>query len=755
MQNSEPSIIPKPKILSLLEGKTNLGLIKSISLKNNSESEIISAKLFQKFFSKINTLELRSISDSSNNIFIEINNNLKINNEGYFLTIKENNFIKVQASSASGLFYAFQSFKQICNPTLEKNLSTELLIQNCKIMDEPRFAYRGMHLDVSRHFFDVNFIKTYIDMIALHKMNVFHWHLTDDNGWRIEIDSYPELTKTAAWRVDRRNEPWKEWSPIKENEKATYGGFYTKREIKEIVKYASEKHIKIIPEIEMPGHTSEGFSAYPALSCKGNYIPVNPGSYWPNTDIFCAGNNDVFTFLETILEEVIELFPGNYIHIGGDEADKTNWKKCIKCQKRINDENLKNEEELQSWFIKKIEKFILSKNKDLIGWDEILEGGLAKSATVMSWRGIKGGVEAANQGHDVIMCPVTHCYFDYYQTDPESAPKAFGGLITLKKVYSFDPIPKSISKEKSHLILGGQGNLWTEYVQNNNIAQYRVLPRMSALSEVLWSGPGTDTYENFYVRLKKLKDRFKILGWKYSEGFFEVSINSTRNHLKNNMLISISSEKPDKPIYYTIDNTEPTINSKKYIKPFIINKTTIIKAAVFNNNKPAGKIMKQTFSFHKAIGKTIHYNSLFSSRYPGSGDATLINGINGSKNYNDGKWQGWKKNNAEIIIDLHKKENINNLSISFLESHNVWIFLPKKISISFSNDLKTFFDEKEIIIKQNNKNSPPNRQLFKTENLNLNYRYIKLIIKNQKFCPDWHNGSGGDCWLFIDEVQVN
>ena len=756
MSKTELNVIPKPTHSSLLPGKTNLKTIKTIALSNNSKAEISCRRLFQKFFSEFGSLDfVEKESIKVNTILIQLDSTLNIKSEGYSLNIGKNNFIELKASSSSGLFYGFQTFRQLCDPELEKKVTKNLFIQNCKIIDNPKFEYRGMHLDVSRHFFDVDFIKTYLDMISFHKMNVFHWHLTDDNGWRIEIDNYPELTKTAAWRVDRRHEPWKEWSPIKENEKATYGGFYTKEDIKEIIKYASDRHIKVIPEIEMPGHTSEVFSAYPELSCNGKYIPVNPGSYWPNLDIFCAGNDSVFTFLENVLSEVIELFPSNYIHIGGDEAEKTNWKKCSKCQRRIKEEGLKNEAELQSWFIKRIEKFILSKKRDLVGWDEILDGGLAKSATVMSWRGTKGGVEAAKMGHEVIMCPVTHCYFDYYQSDPEKAPKAFGGLITLKKVYSFEPIPKEIPNDKKHLILGGQGNLWTEYVQNNKIAQYRVLPRMTALSEVLWSGSSRGSYENFYKRLLKLQKRFDVFDWNYSKGSFDLKIETSRNKETKELTINISSEKPRKPIYYTLDNSNPTINSFKYSRPILLNKSSIIKAALFIDNKIAGKILNRTFNFHKAIGKSLYYENKYSDRYPGSGISNLINGENGSENYSDGKWQGWLGEDAEVIIDLDKKTKVDRVSISFLESHNVWIFLPNQIDLSFSNDQTSYYQSKSLIINQSEYEKKPNRNSFSIENLDVNCRFIKVMVKNQKVCPDWHTGSGGKTWLFMDEINVN
>ena len=517
----EISIIPQPQSITILDGKTNLSHMSSIIIASGKKEEKDIGLLFEKLLNKKYDIKLTVKSiPVKKTITISLDKTYDIKDEGYELIIKDNS-IKLFATTYGGLFYGYQSFYQILKTEYspDNDISDEL--SNCKIIDYPKFGYRGMHLDVSRHFFDVTFIKTYIDMIALHKMNVFHWHLTDDNGWRIQIEKYPELTKTAAWRVDRTSEYWKEQSPIQQDEKATYGGYYSKEEIKEVIDYASKKNIRIIPEIEMPGHTSEVFSCYPELSCNGNRLDVQPGTYWPGVDIFCAGNDNVFKFLENILDEIIELFPGEYIHIGGDEADKKFWKECVKCQSRIKKENLKNEDHLQSWFIKKIEKYILEKNKKLVGWDEILEGGLAKSATVMSWRGYEGGIESAKSGHDVIMCPVSHCYFDYYQADPKISPKAFDGYINLEKVYSFNPVPKELNEDEMKHIIGGQGNLWTEFVQNPKMVQYRVLPRMTALSEVLWSGPGENSYEDFLKRLDILMLEFEKLNWNCAPHSFE------------------------------------------------------------------------------------------------------------------------------------------------------------------------------------------------------------------------------------------
>ena len=749
------NIIPKPTSIKAKDDYIDINRIEIIIVENNLVGERNVAELFQSFLSPIKGLGISSINKNKKRILVSLNTSYDIPEEGYKLSINGDQKVDLKASSVSGLFYGFQSFRQLCDPELETgSRPTSTKVPMCIIEDSPKFGYRGMHLDVSRHFFDVEFVKTYIDMIALHKMNVFHWHLTDDNGWRIEIDKYPLLTEKSAWRVDRRHEPWKKQSPPLENEIATYGGYYTKDQIREVIEYASKRNIAVIPEIEMPGHTSEVFSAYPELSCKGDYIPVNPGSYWPNTDIFCAGNDKVFTFLENVLEEVIDLFPGRYIHIGGDEADKMNWEKCPKCQDRIASESLKNEHELQSWFIKRIEKFILSKDRKLVGWDEILEGGLAKTATVMSWRGMDGGIESAKAGHDVIMCPTSHCYFDYYQANPETSPEAFGGYTTLKKVYSFDPVPPELSNEEAKFILGGQGNLWTEYVQTPERAQYRVLPRMSALSEVLWSGPGSNSYEDFYSRLKRLLLRFDIMGWVYAPGSFFVNILSEQTEDSGSYAIKLISEKPGEEIRYTTDGSLPASNSALYENPIFLNQKTTIKAALFIDQSIAGKVSEKTIFFSKAIGKKTKYLTSYSNRYTGTGMQTLVNGLTGTIAHNDGYWQGWLEQDLEVVIDLEEKENIMGVSIGFLESHGVWIFLPVGLEVSFSNDGKSYKNPIVIEVKDGKRNGSANRTTVQSPEINLSARYIKIKAINRGTCPDWHPGAGGKSWIFADEIFV-
>ena len=434
-----------------------------------------------------------------------------LGDEGYRLDAGPRK-IRITAGSGAGFFYGTMTLRQLIPP----DRRGKIRIPAVKIADKPRFKWRGMHLDVCRHFFPVVFIKKYLDILAMHKMNVFHWHLTEDQGWRIEIRQYPKLTEIGAWRVDREHQHWNERTPPEPGEKATYGGFYTQDEVKEIVQYAAERFITVVPEIEMPGHAVAALASYPELSCTGGPFTVMPGSYWPINDIYCAGKERTFEFLENVLSEVADLFPGPYVHIGGDEAGKANWEQCSDCQARIQNEGLHDEHELQSYFIKRIERFLASKHKKLIGWDEILEGGLAPQATVMSWRGMEGGIEASKTGHDVVMSPTTHCYLDYYQSaDQENEPVAIGGYLPLDTVYTFDPMPPDLEADKQYHILGAQGNVWTEYMPNVNHVEYMALPRLCALAEVVWSAPEKRDLTGFKNRLKAHYKRLDMLDINY------------------------------------------------------------------------------------------------------------------------------------------------------------------------------------------------------------------------------------------------
>ena len=452
----------------------------------------------------------------SGSVFMMLDTAIK-NNEGYLLTITPKKII-IKAKSAPGLFYAVQTIRQLMPTDVEKPLVVKgfrLAVPACEIKDAPRFTYRGMHLDVCRHFFPPEDVKRYIDMIALNKMNTFHWHLTDDQGWRIEIKKYPGLTQVGAFRKETLVGHGGKQPFVYDGK--PYGGFYTQDEIRDIVAYARSKFVTIIPEIEMPGHALAALAAYPGLSCTGG--PFDVYTRWGVVDdVYCAGKDETFNFLEDVLTEVTGLFPGKYIHIGGDECPKTRWEKCPLCQKRIKVEGLKDEQELQSYFIQRIEKFLNSKGRKIIGWDEILEGGLAPEATVMSWRGTDGGIAAAQQKHNVIMTPGQYVYLDHYQCEPADQPLAIGGYLPLEQVYSFNPLPSELTPDEQKYILGIQGNVWTEYIGTRDYLDYMTYPRMFAIAETGWTPDRLKDFDDFLARFEILKKRYDVMGINYFKG---------------------------------------------------------------------------------------------------------------------------------------------------------------------------------------------------------------------------------------------
>ncbi len=580
----EISIIPKP--VELIQTERSFK-IKSNPVVYYSHDELaFEATYIKDMLDKLtgkNTSTIRNENPEglSGAIVLSLDDRID-HEEGYQLSIDKN--ISIAGKTPEGVFHGLQSLRQI----IFQSKANNDFLPGITIKDHPRFSWRGMHLDVSRHFFDKEFIKKYIDILALHKMNTFHWHLVDDQGWRIEIKKYPKLTEIGAWRVDREHLTWNQRPPQIPGEKATYGGYYTQEEIKEIVEYAARRHIVIVPEIEMPAHVSSALAAYPEYSCHGRPITVPSGGVWPITDIYCAGKEETFTFLEDILTEVMELFPSKLIHIGGDEADRTEWKKCRHCQRRIATENLQNEKELQSYFISRIDKFLTQNERRLIGWDEILEGGLAENATVMSWRGEQGGIEAAKMNHDVVMTPVSHCYFDYYQSlDKDIEPPAFGGFIDLRKVYEYEPVPIELDENKKQHVLGAQGNIWTEYIDSGRHVEYMALPRMSALSEVLWTPRESKDFDSFVSRLENLLNILTSNEINYHIPAPEllpeiIFIDSLQIVLENPWKIG--------NIHYTLDGSYPTEHSSVYVDPITIKSNGTIRTLTRLDNGKTSKI---------------------------------------------------------------------------------------------------------------------------------------------------------------------
>ena len=528
-------IIPQPLSLVMNEGSFVIDNTTAVKFPKNDKETVKVVHFFTEYVKRVTGFELKDSKTKGKKISFSIEKINEIGSEGYLISVNPNE-ITVKANTSKGLFYGVQSLLQ----TLPFVRTNDLVqIPSMEIKDYPRFQWRGLMLDVSRHFFAPELIKEFIDLLATYKMNVFHWHLVDGAGWRLEIKKYPKLTQQAAWRVDDWGKSWN-WAEVEFNadrNKSTYGGYYTQEQAKEIVAYAKARNITVVPEIEMPGHSEAAMAAYPELSCNPKNHFGQTGNFFASKveSNYCAGNEQAFAFLEDVLTEVLAIFPSKYIHVGGDEVDKKSWKNCVKCQGRMKTEQLKDEKELQSYFIRRMEKFLVSKNRKMIGWDEILEGGLAPEATVMSWQGEAGGIEAAKMGHDVIMTPGSPCYFDHYQGDPETEPLAIGGFNTLKKVYKYEPIPAELNAEQAKRVLGSQANLWTEYIPTAEQAEYMILPRMPALAEVLWSSKEQRNWENFNQRLQPHLEGFEQKGLHYSKGNYKVDIKPI---VANNLLCS-------------------------------------------------------------------------------------------------------------------------------------------------------------------------------------------------------------------------
>ena len=758
------SIVPKPVMM-----KTGTGqfVIKRTTVILVRDNDVEATKIARFFADRIRfsggpLLEVKGLTKEDKNlpaVVFELQpKRSTLPDEGYELKITPKQVL-LTGKTGAGLFHGVQTLFQllpseICRHNLPMSYK-EWELPVVTIKDYPRYPYRGMHLDVSRHFFPKEFVKRYIDLISMYKMNTFHWHLTDDNGWRIEIKKYPKLMQIAAWHVDHEDLPWNERPAQQPGEKATYGGYYSQDEIRDIVQYAADRYVTIIPEIEMPAHSVEVLAAYPQFSCTGGPFTVPTGSYWPNFDILCAGNDSVFTFMEDVLTEVMALFPSKYIHVGGDEADKTNWKKCPKCQERMKAEGLKDEKELQSYFIKRIEKFIVSKNRKMIGWDEILEGGLAPEATVMSWRGVEGGIAAARMGHDAIMTPGAYCYFDHYQADPASELKAIGGFTTLKKVYSYEPTPAELTKDEAKHILGAQGNLWTEFIPTPAHAEYMAIPRMLALSEVVWSPKSIRNWTDFRHRMASQYIRLKLMKVNYSNGSYKAEVNTEYDKKTNLVKVILGSEQLDVPIRYTLDGNDVNSTSTLYSGPFEIKHNGVIKAGLFVEGQLKEKATEMPLIFHLAIGKPVQYLTNYSDRYPAAGNIALTDGLRGSINHRDGLWQGFLGNDIDLIIDLGREMPVNSVQANFIQNQKSWIFLPVVVEYSLSSDGKKYHSFNEVL----NSISPKEEQSF-IQPFNFQFmantkaRYVRVKAKNLGKCPAWHEGAGEPCWMFADEIVV-
>lgn len=651
----------------------------------------------------------------------------ELGKEGYDLEVTPN-AVTIRAPQPAGLFYGVQTLRQLLPPEIESTEPISKLTIPCmKISDQPRFTWRGMLLDCGRHFMTKDFVKRYIDLLAYHKMNRLHWHLTEDQGWRIEIKKYTKLTEVGAWR--------------KYEDGTVYGGFYTQEDIKEVVAYAQSRYVTVVPEIEMPGHSVAALAAYPEFSCTGG--PFEVETQWGvHKEVYCAGNESTFRFIEDILTEVIALFPSEYIHIGGDECPKDRWKDCTKCQARIKREGLQDEHELQSYFIKRIEKFLLSKNRRLIGWDEILEGGLAPAATVQSWRGVDGAVAAAKSGHDAIVSPTSHAYFDYDV-----------GTTDLRKVYAFEPIPSELSEKERQHILGGECNMWTERAPQEAVDS-KVFPRLVAMAECLWSFPQHKDFANFHQRLQRHYQRLDAFGVKYGAESRPVSIFASFDPAARKFTITLETGEKDLQLYYSLDGSEPALTSYLYQAPFALSDTAVVKARAFKAGNPYGEMAERRFVKHAALGKKAGLSKPYSPKYTGGGEFALTNGMCGTLNFRDGLWQAFEQDDLEAIIDLEKLTLIQRITAGFLQNSGSWIFFPTAVEYALSADGQEFQTLATLTHDVSPKQQDAIIKDFAFELRNVSARYVRVRAKNVGICPAWHPGAGGKAWIFMDEIIV-
>lgn len=750
-QTADFHVVPLPKVVKAAQGGNfELSAKTCIAYPQGDKALKRNADYLAAYIKQATGLTLPVTSMSVQRGCIKLTASLKDSNpEAYNIRVNSD-IILLDGASAAGNFYAVQTLRK----ALPQGSATTVMVPATEVNDKPRFAYRGAHLDVSRHFVTTDSVRRFIDMLALHNINRMHWHLTDDQGWRIEIKKYPRLTEIGSKRAQTvigHNTGRYDGKP--------YGGFYTQKEIKEIVKYAAERNITIIPEIDLPGHMQAALAAYPELGCTGG--PYEVWQMWGVSDnVLCAANPKVYKFIDDVLDEVVKLFPSEYIHVGGDECPKTQWQKCPKCQAFIKEHHLEGdgkhsaEERLQSYVINHAEKHLNALGRQMIGWDEVLEGGLAPNATVMSWRGEAGGIEAAKQHHKVIMTPNTYLYFDYYQSaDPTTEPEAIGGYLPIEKVYSYEPMPKSLTPEEQKYIIGVQANCWTEYMPTYRQVEYMELPRMAALSEVQWCAPEQKDFEGFMKRLPRLISLYRTLGYNYAKVIYDVKMNFASDTTKHVVNVTLST-LDNADIRYTLDGSEPTASSTRYTGPIAISKSCTLRAAAFRNDGRS-RVATQTFEWSKATACPITLLQPANKSYAFGGALTLVDGQKGhNTNYRTGHWIGFVGNDCEAVIDLGTPTEVSKVATQVCVEKGDWIFGARAFEAWGSLDGKNFTPLAEAKYPAMTEQNP--NQIYP---LTLNFtptkaRYVKIKVTSEHQTPDWHANKGNPAYMFVDELQV-
>lgn len=720
---SQYPIIPIPQ--KMIPGKGQFILNKQTVIQDFTKNSAVKTALnpLKSLISQTIAVELKNSNASTAKSAIQIRLSDQITNpEGYQLDITSTK-ISINAKTSAGVFYAVQSLLQLAKP----EGTSSLIIPVLSIEDAPRFPYRGIMLDVSRHFMPFDFLKKYIDELARLKINRFHWHLSDGQAFRFESKKYPLLhyAKSSKWPTNE--------------------GFYTQEEMKSLVKYAQDRSITIIPEIDVPGHSEALLEAYPEYGCVDSL-----GNTYKLQAEMCP-NDKTIAFVKNILDEVMEVFPSKDIHIGGDEASKVNWRNCSVCKKRMTDLNLSSVDELQSKFITSLDQYLKDKGRKMIGWDEIMEGGLAPNATVMAWRGTEHGATAAKMKHQVIMSPTSHCYLDYYQSDNPNEPLAFNGYINLERIYSFEPLPTELTEEEKSYVLGAQANLWTEQVATGSHAEYMTFPRALALAEVAWSDPKLKSFSGFLTRLPFYLNGMTDRKVNFAKHFYEIKSSIVLDS-DQSLNVVLSSNNNNTPLYYTLDGTSPTLNSAIYKNPIRINKSAVVKAASVMNNEIVDESISE-LTINKATGTKVEFSEAPSKYYNKGGAAALTNGVLGSsKRFNDNEWLGWSRAGVEVSTDLTKSEIISKVTMRFFHQPTSWVWMPKKVELWGSIDGLNYRLLKEEVIKMPSKDGASDVAIAipQTE-----MRYFKAKVESGGLIPENNPGAGTQSWFFIDEISLN
>lgn len=701
-----------------------------------------------KYIKDETALELAAVAGENGDIRMSIDSGLSA--EQYVLDINSKG-VNIVGGSPAGVFYGVQTLRKCIASAGDK-------LPAVHIEDWPAFGYRGAHFDVCRHFFTVDEVKTYLDMMALHNMNELHWHITEDQGWRIEIKKYPRLVEIGSRRDETLiGRPVNAKTDLYDG--TPYGGYYTQDEVRGILKYAESLHIDVIPEIDLPGHMQAALAAYPELGCTGG--PYKVWTKWGvSEDVLCAGNPKIYDFLDDVLDEIMDLFPSKYVHVGGDECPKVRWHNCPKCNAFMaelglkDDEHHSKEDKLQSYVMKHVSDHITARGRTVIGWDETLEGGAAPGSIIMSWRGEAGGIEAAKAGHDVIMTPSNYLYFDHYQTtDTENEPLAIGGFSSVRKVYETSPVPSALNAEEAKHIIGIQANLWTEYIPDFKQVQYMVLPRWAALSENQWGDQAQKNYDDFLKRLPVMMGIYAKYGYNYAKHVYDIDGRVFYDVESHAVKVDLNALDND-GIYYTVDGSAPDANSRKYNGILTISSTADFKASAMRDGK-MGNIFEEKVYFNKATAHDVVLETTPHRNYTYNGAEMLVDGLRGGNTrYNSGRWLGFIKNPIIAVIDLGSATEISKVTASMMAGTGDGIFDAANMTVSVSDDGKIF---NEVA-----KDEYPELEgeVYKLMEHVISFepvktRYVKVQINPYETAPAWSPYAGTSQFLFIDEIAID